>query len=54
MKVDGIGIFQECLNMVRTIYQDKHTNEHTKHIIIFELRRLMPNHDIMEFLNESS
>lgn len=48
-----IGLPKELLLLVRRIYQDRNTNEHTKDVIRFELQRLLGREfDIKEFLQE--
>ncbi len=44
---------QRCMEMVRKIYNHEQTNEHTRHIIRFELQDIFGRDtDIVGFLND--
>lgn len=46
-----IGLPRELLLLVKRIYQDSNTNEHTKSVIRFELQRVLGrDFDIKSFL----
>ncbi|MFA1821167.1 hypothetical protein ACDX78_13505 [Virgibacillus oceani] len=55
-KIDLINaeLPKQCLNMVRNIYQDKHTNSYTKDVIVFEMRQIFTEHDVIGFLKDKS
>lgn len=55
-KIDLINaeLSKQCLEMVRNVYQDKHTNEHTRDFIVFEMRKIFTEHDVIGFLKDKS
>lgn len=50
-----IGLPKQVLLLIRRIYQDPNTNQHTKELIRFELQKLLGREfDIKEFLNSKN
>lgn len=54
IEIDLINAYlpEQVLNMVKKIYQHEQTNEHTRHLIRFEMQRILGRDtDIVGFLN---